>query len=44
MNFWDLGYTEDLSEQPKIDQAIKDIMKKGLCSFQLRQDIILKVH
>ena len=38
MNFWDLGYAEDLSEQPKIDHAIKDIMKKGLCSFRLRVD------
>ena len=35
MNFWDLGYAEDLSERSKIDQAIKDIMEKALCSFQL---------
>ena len=39
MNLWALGFSEDMSDPMKINQAIKYIMKKAECTSRFRNSI-----
>ena len=39
MNLWALGFSEDMSDQTKINQAIKYIMNKAECTSRFESNL-----